>query len=286
MDKEILIVRTKTGHQYAKFIARKIESLGAKCCGIVYREDLDDFLKKHGCSPEKTLLHYRTAGPLVTPKAYQLEKKGYRLINAARVLDLTADKFKSYEWASQHGVSLPFTKKGARNEIKKYSKKSAVQRFVLKPINSVERGAFCFRSSINDPKIDQKLSQIPGEKIILQEFVEYLRIYRVIVIGNKTLDQAVLYDEPNSNRWKVSVCLNPEMKLAKNPNQKLLSYAKKLANIFESEIAFIDIFETQNNYVLSEINTACNLILHEQKSGYSISEDIAKYLVSELSHVT
>jgi glutathione synthase/RimK-type ligase-like ATP-grasp enzyme len=72
------------------------------------------------------------------------------------------------------------------------------------------------------------------------------------------------------------------MKLDKNPDPKLLSYAKHFADVFESEIAFIDIYETKDGYVLSEINTACDLTLHEKKSGHDIARDIAVYLVSQV----
>lgn len=278
MNKQILIVRTKDD-KYAKVIAKKINSLGTECCGIVYYEKLDVFLKQKNCTPETTLLHYRTANPDSIRIARELEKKGYHSINPTRVLDLTSDKWKSYEWAHQYGIDLPLTKKDTKDNIKHLINELTFQKFVIKPINSEGQGIYCFKSSIDDPEVDYKLSQVPGKKIILQEFVEYLRIYRVIIIGNKALDRAVFYDKPNSTRWKVSVCLNPKMKLDRNPDPKLLSYAKHLAAIFGSEIAFIDIYETKNGYVLSEINTACNLTLHEQKSGYSISEDIAKYLI-------
>lgn len=46
MNKEILIIRTKLGHKYAEVIAKKINNLGAKCCGIIYWKELDNFLKK------------------------------------------------------------------------------------------------------------------------------------------------------------------------------------------------------------------------------------------------
>jgi glutathione synthase/RimK-type ligase-like ATP-grasp enzyme len=278
---EILIIRTKTGQQYAELIAKKIRSFGAKC-GIVEWTELDDYLGEQTCVPEKTLLHYRTSGPLINKKAHRLETKGYRIINSPKVLDRTSDKFYSYQWASQKGIYLPLTRKGTPDEIKHIIDETSLKHFILKPVNSIGMGRYCFRSFADDPKIDHKLSQIPDGKIIFQEFVNYLRIYRVIIIGGKTLDQAVFYDEPSSDRWKVSVCENLEMKLDKNPDPKLLSYAKHLADVFESEIAFIDIYETKDGYVLSEINTACDLTLHEKKSGHDIARDIAVYLVSQV----
>ena len=281
MDKKIVIIRTKAGQQYAECIAKKIKNLNVEC-EITRWEDLKNYLEIHECFTTKTLLHYRSAGPNVNPVAFDLEKKGYHLINSASVLDRTSDKYKSYEWANKHGIVLPITQKCTPEEMKKSINTLPFHKFVLKPINSNGQGALCFSSFIGDTEIDKKLSQIPGEKIILQQFVEYLKIYRIIVIGGKALNQAVFYDKPNSNRWKVSVCLNPEIQHEKNPDPKLLSYATHITDIFESEIAFVDIFLTKDGYVLSEINTACNLTQHEDKSKYSISNDIAKYLISQL----
>lgn len=281
MNKQIVIVRTEVGSKYAERIAQEIKNLDTEC-GIVCWKDLENFLDKNKCTPLNTLLHFRAAGPNVNLKAFNLENSGYQIINSAPVLDRTSDKYKSFEWAKEKGFALPVTKKGTPDEIKKLINTLEFEKFVLKPINSKHQGALCFRSFRGDKQIDEKLSQVPGKEVILQEFIEYHKIYRVIVVGKKPLDQAVFYDEPSPNRWKVSVCLNPDIQLDKNPDPKLLNYAKNLAEIFESEIAFIDIFETKNGYVLSEINTACNLSQHEDKSGYGISKEIATYLVAQL----
>lgn len=284
MNKQIVIVRTEAGIQYAERIAQEIKKLGTECSIVCWKE-LEKFLDKNECIPLNTLLHFRAAGPSVNLKAFNLENLGYRLVNSARVLDRTSDKYKSFEWAKEKGFALPVTKKVAPDEIKKLINTLEFEKFVLKPINSKHQGALCFRSFRGDKQIDEKLSQVPGEEVILQEFIEYKKIYRVIVVGKKPLDQAVFYDEPSPNRWKVSVCLNPDIKFDKNPDPKLLRYAKDLAGIFESEIAFIDIFQTENRYVLSEINTACNLSQHEDKSRYGISKEIATYLIAQLDKI-
>ncbi len=233
-------------------------------------------------TPAKALLHFRAAGPSANPKALKLEKAGYRVINPAKVLDRTSDKYKSFEWARQQGVVLPTTKKGTRDAIKRSVDTLPFRKFVVKPINSKHQGALCFSSFKGDPELDEKLLKVPGEEIILQQYVEYIRIYRVIVIGGTPVAQAVFYDEPTPDRWKVSVCLNPEIRHEPNPDPQLLAYAKNLADIFESEIAFIDVFQTKDGYVLSEINTACNLTQHENKSGCNIAKKIAQYLVAQL----
>jgi len=282
MKKQIIIIRTKAVTRYAERIAKEIKKLGIEC-SIVFWKEIEDFLERNKLGPEKTLLHYRAAGKSVNPRAFNLEKKGYKLINPAKVLERTSDKYKTYERLKDQNVVLPITKKGTRGEIKKYIDKLSFNKFVLKPINSKYQGKMCFRSYKNDPEIDLKLSRVPGKEIILQEFVEYLKIYRVILVGEKIIKEAVFCDEPNENHWKVSVCLNPEIKHVQDPDPELLNCAKKITKILESEIAFVDIFQTKEGYVLSEVNTACNLSQHEDKSGYNISKDIAEYLVNQLN---
>jgi glutathione synthase/RimK-type ligase-like ATP-grasp enzyme len=281
MNKQILIVRTKNGTKYAERIASEIKNLGVEC-NAVYWDELEEFLDTHRLTPESTVLHFRAAGPSANPKAFELERVGYRIINPAKVLDRTSDKYKSFDWARKQGANLPTTKKGTRDAIKRSIDTLPFRKFVVKPINSKNQGALCFPSFKGDLEIDEKLSQVPGEEIILQQYVEYFRIYRVIVIGGVPVAQAVFYDEPTPERWKVSVCLNPEIRHEPNPDPALLTYAKNLADIFESEIAFVDVFQTKDGYVLSEINTACNLSQHESKSGCNIAKKIAQYLVAQL----
>jgi glutathione synthase/RimK-type ligase-like ATP-grasp enzyme len=54
--------------------------------------------------------------------------------------------------------------------------------------------------------------------------------------------------------------------------------------VIGGEINFIDVFETADGYVLSEINTACSLLIHERKAKeagsthWNIAGYIAEYL--------
>ena len=59
MDKEIIIIRTKSGHKYAEAVAKKINNLGVECSKIVCWEDLESFMEQNECSPENTLFHDR-----------------------------------------------------------------------------------------------------------------------------------------------------------------------------------------------------------------------------------
>jgi glutathione synthase/RimK-type ligase-like ATP-grasp enzyme len=281
MKKKILIVHTRNGAKYAKEIAQKITTLGTNCFYACWNT-IDNALEKHNCTPENTLIHYRCTGSSnITPKAFKLEQKGFSIINCPDVLRRTGDKFHSYEWASSHGVNLPITKKGSPEKIRKIIQDASLQHFVLKPVNSVGMGKHIDQSFPDDPELEKKINKVPGKEIVIQEFIDYKEIYRVIVIGGTALVEAVFSDKPTKKHWKVSVCLNPQMKHVNNPDPKLIEYAKWIAQVFKSEIAFIDIYRTNQDYVLSEINTACNLRLHERLSGTNISQKIAEYLVAK-----
>lgn len=282
MRKHVVVVHTRSGFRYAHFIVKEVNLLGVRCGSTAWQE-VDGYLDQGRRAVEDTLIHFRATGPRrTTPKARALESRGFRVVNSSEVLERTGDKALSYEWGRKHGFELPLTKEGSKSEIKGFVSELGLEKFVIKPVTSKSQGAYCFQSYPSDPDFPSKLSQVLGREVIVQEFVDYLRIYRVIVIGGRVLDSAVFSDEPRGERWKVSVCLNPEMQLVKRPDNDLLEYALKIAEVFGTEIGFIDVFQTEDGYVLSEINTACSLILHERMSRWNISREIAQYLVSQL----
>jgi glutathione synthase/RimK-type ligase-like ATP-grasp enzyme len=283
MAKKVMIVHTINGEAYARFIQKEVNLLG-RVCRVSNVLELGQKIRDFGWKSEETVIHFRTAGPIPNPVAKRFAERGFRVINKPEVLERTSDKFLSCEWADSKRIELPRTVKFEKEKVMdELGEKWQDKQFVLKPINSKSQGAYCFKTSLSDLELEQKIGSVPGRKIIIQEFVDYKRIYRVIVIGGKPIEKAVFMDEPEEGRWRVSVCLNPKARLVENPDPKLLEYGVMIANTFETEVGFIDVFETKNGeYVLSEINTACSLVLHERKSGVNISGAIAAYLVEQL----
>jgi glutathione synthase/RimK-type ligase-like ATP-grasp enzyme len=74
------------------------------------------------------------------------------------------------------------------------------------------------------------------------------------------------------------------MQFVSNPDTELLRVAERTQRVIRGEINFIDVFETREGYVLSEINTACNLLLHEEKARQAGSQywNIARYIAQYL----
>jgi len=277
----IIIVRSKKGFRYANFIAKEINLAGYYCV-ITDIINIEKDLIRYHCSPEKTIIHARTAHPkMVYKKFNKLEKIGYRVINNSESLKLTSDKYASCVYAETHNIPSAKTvlvnKNNAREIIQEKIK--LWRDVIVKPQMSQGNGTFCFKFNSNNFSINQILS-IPTQNLIVQRYIDYQRLNRVLVVNKKALDRAVFWDEPKE--WKCSVCLNQEIKIYKNPDKELLKFAENISRKFNSEISFIDIFTTNHGYVLSEINSACSLIIHERISGYNISRDIANYLISQL----
>ncbi len=280
---QIVIVRSKNGQSYANFIAKEINLRGYRTL-VVPIKDLPSALAKNQCSPNKTIVYTRTAHPnYIYRMLKKIENKGYRVINTSESIKLTSDKFLSCLYA--HKNSIPCAETIIANqenlEEKINEKLPQWKNLIVKPKTSQGNGVFCYKlDKDNIEEIKNKIKNIPTKLLVVQKFIDYQRLNRVIVIGNKALDKCVFWDEPEG--WKCSVCLNTKIKVDKNPDPNLLGLAETIAEKFGSEISFIDIFTTNQGYVLSEINVACSLIIHERISRYNISRDISNYLLKQL----
>jgi glutathione synthase/RimK-type ligase-like ATP-grasp enzyme len=276
---KVVIVKTRKGQRYADFIAKEINITGARC-GITGIKNLKDYLAKNKCPQNNTLIHARAANPnFIYLTLKELEKEGYRIINPPETIKLTSDKFASCVYALKHGIPCAETIKADKDKAGQLIREKLEQwgKIIVKPITSQGQGEFCFK--IDNISQAGCIQDIPTKEIVIQRFVDYDRLYRVLVIGFKAVRDAVFWDSPG-NGWKCSVCLNPMIKCEKGPAKELLEFAEHIARNFNAGISFIDIFSTKEGYVLNEINTACSLAIHERISRCNISKIIAEYLLS------
>ena len=279
---KVVIIKTSKGQKYADFIAKEI-NLKGYYCGITSIKNIESYLKEQCCSPDTTIIHSRTAHPNYIYKTLKhIENQGYTVVNSAEAIKLTSDKYRSCIFAENKSVPCAQTIKVLKEKsIAFVSKKiNDWNDIIIKPVTSRGQGEFCFK--FNERNIGQikKINNIPTKELVIQRFLDYQRLNRVIVIGGTAIKDAVFWDKPMGKDWKCSVCLNPEIKVYENPPKELLKFAEKIARLFKTEIAFIDIFTTPKGYFLSEINTACSLVIHERVSQCNISKEIADYLLS------
>ena len=218
---------------------------------------------------------------IIYKKFNKLEKLGYRVINNSESLRLTSDKYASCVHAKAQNIPCAETVIVKKQDAEKIIQKKIGlwKDVIVKPQMSQGNGTFCFKFNSGNFSLDE-IKKVPTDNLIVQKYINYQRLNRVLVINKKALKKAVFWDEPDD--WKCSVCLNSKIKLYSYPDKKLLRLAEDISRKFNSEISFIDIFTTDSGYVLSEINSACSLIIHERLSGYNISKDIASYLVAQM----
>ena len=288
MKPTVVMIRTPGGTKYAQRIGHDLNKLDMSYL-ISSVEFFPAVFHKHPeLNPDNTIIHPRAAHPnfsapwLASLKTY--EDMGYRVFNQVATLMTTSNKlyipneeFYPQTW----GVDK--TKDSEIFGVWKLLQ--PVSDYVIKPYMSKSQGAHVMRFTRdmyleNSELFAQIVKNTPHNPVVVQEFIDYGYLHRVIILNGKALPY-VFTDQPDGERWKVSVCLNKEtMYFNPKPPLTLLEFAEKAQNDVRGEINFIDIFEDRINmkYWVGEINTACNLSIHERLSGEDISMEIAKTL--------
>jgi glutathione synthase/RimK-type ligase-like ATP-grasp enzyme len=297
-NKTVVIIHTQKSKSYASKIKKHIKSK----CILSTVNDLEKNLSTVN-EQSKLIIHPRIATPLDSKWIKLLkekEKGGAIIVNPPNLLQLTSNKLKCAILLYNSGINHPETWEGKKNDkktldlINRLLKKR--DKLIIKPFNSISQGAYVqiIRKDSNEETIKNLISKIPTNPFVIQDYINYKAIYRVIIINGKALPFSFI-DKPTNDRWKVSVCLNKDrMKFVYYPKKELLQLGIDTQNIINKEvnnpqsgIHFIDIFETiDDKFVISEINTACKLIIHERLAktaghpDWQISKHIANYLNS------
>ena len=266
---------------------------------------------------ENTIIHARCANPRTewTIKLRELEEMGYKVVNSVDTIELTSNKLACslhLQGKVNHPKSWEYRKdwhKEVKDDFleKLYHVIEGQEYFIAKPLTSLEQGANVQKIGVDHiggdgwlySELINEIEKVPGNKIVIQEFIPYTALHRVIVINNKALPYTFI-DKPewHPNDWKVSCCLNrTTMKLNESVNPKLLELAERTQKEVGGVINFIDIFEYNEDvfgrienieYTNAEINTACSLNIHERlaklagRNDWNIHFRVGKELVHQL----
>ena len=317
MQYNFVIIRTEKGRKYARKILNSIKWINEnkypqhdfRTADLTIEEFLNTYFDINTLKPENTIIHARCANPRTewTIKLRELEEIGYKVVNSVDCIELTSNKLacslhlqgkvnhpKSWEYNAnmdyEDFVNLIGNIEDSLDE---------PQFIIAKPLTSLEQGLNVKKIEIgammNYDEIRRLLDEIPRNKIVIQEYIPYTALHRVIVIGGKALPYTFI-DKPewhNNGDWKVSCCLNrTTMKLNENANPELLELAEKTQKEVGGTINFIDIFEVDTGesvyYTNAEINTACSLNIHERlakeagRLDWNIHYRIANQLIKKI----
>lgn len=329
-----VIIRTDKGGKYARKILRSIKWLNEnkypqhefKTVELTISNFIESFEDgmfilslRNQIKPENTIIHARCANPRTKWTEYlrELQDVGFKVVNSVDTIELTSNKLACslhLQGKVNHPKSFEY-KKGKSdfyfetllNEIE--NQLPNAEYLIAKPLTSLEQGANVRKINLYEHEdepltLKDEFDLVPGNKIVIQEYIPYTALHRVIVIGGKALPYTFI-DKPewHQNDWKVSCCLNrTTMKLNENADRELLELAEKTQKEVGGIINFIDIFEyaTQRvghlgmynypskGYTNAEINTACSLNIHERlakaanRPDWNIHFRIAKQLIKEL----
>lgn len=289
-----VIVRTRGGTKYARRIGHELRELGHHY-RIPSHDNIRELIRSTGWRRDNTVIHARAAYPSRSGfmgVLFELERNGWAVINTPDALLLTSDKLACARMLEDSGMWQPRTEAiaGVREIPKVYEFLANHHTCVTKPVASQGNGKYVH--VIDRQTRRGQLEYIirePAGAIMVQEYIPYIALHRVVVLNGEPI-RTVWTDRPTRDRWKVSVCLNPAMKVTNNPPRALTDLAVRAQEIVGGDINFVDIFECRwdlsrmcPTFVIGEINTACSLLRHERMSGINIAKRIAETMLRLVS---
>ena len=204
-----------------------------------------------------------------------IEVYNVKLINSREALEIASDKFLTSIFLERYNIPTPKT-------IICEDPNSALESFeelgrdcVLKPLFG-SKGIGITR--LNDKGFAENVLYSLGrlnEVFYLQEFIEHQnRDIRILVVGNKVI--AGMYRVSDS--WKTNIYAGARAEPIEI-NKKLEKLAIRAANITKTEIAGVDIIESENGYLVLEVNSIPGFTALQEVTDVNLAEEIVSYFL-------
>jgi RimK family alpha-L-glutamate ligase len=204
-----------------------------------------------------------------------IEEYGIRLINSRESLEIASDKFLTSVFLEKHNIQTPKTIicEDPHDALQMYEELGSD--VILKPLFGSKGIGI---SRLNDKGFAENviisLGQL-NEVFYLQEFIEhYNRDIRIFVIGNKAI--AGMYRV--SDNWKTNVYAGAEVKPIELTDE-LERLAVKAAQVTKTEIAGVDILESEDGYYVIEVNSIPGFTALQKVTDIDIPEKIISYFL-------
>ncbi len=204
-----------------------------------------------------------------------IEEYGIRLINSRESLELASDKFLTSVFLERYNIPTPKTVicENPHDALEMYEELGSD--VVIKPLFGSKGIGI---SRLNDKGLAENVIISLGQlnKIFyLQEFIEHNnRDIRILVIGNK----AVAGMFRVSDSWKTNVHAGAHVEPIEL-NKELKTLAVKAAQVVKTEIAGVDIVESENGYLVLEVNSIPGFTALQQVTHFNIPERIIDYFL-------
>jgi tetrahydromethanopterin:alpha-L-glutamate ligase len=208
-----------------------------------------------------------------------IEEFDVKLINSRESLEIASDKFLTSVFLENYNIPTPKT-------IICEDPYKALEAFdelggdcVLKPLYG-SKGVGMVR--LNDKAFAENVIYSLGKLnhvLYLQEFVEhYNRDIRILVLGENAI--AGMYRI--SNNWKTNISAGAEAKSIEI-TKELENLAINSAKITGTEIAGVDIIESEKGYMVLEVNSIPGFTALQKVTELNIAEEIVNYFLEIVS---
>ncbi len=204
-----------------------------------------------------------------------IELHGTKLINSRNSLEIASDKFLTSVYLERHGISTPKTIicENAEDAIEAFDELGGD--IVLKPLfGSKGVGVTRINNKSFAENVFYTLEKL-NDVFYLQEFVEhYNRDIRILVLGNKAI--AGMYRK--SDNWKTNIHAGARSEPI-DLTSELSNMAIKAAQITKTEIAGVDIIESEKGYQVIEVNSIPGYKGLQRVTEINLVEEIISYFL-------
>jgi len=204
-----------------------------------------------------------------------MEEYGLKLINSRESLEIASDKFLTSIYLDRHNIPTPKTIICENSNDALDSFEDLGGDVVLKPLYG-SKGIGIIR--INDrgfaENVIYSLGQL-NDVFYIQEFIKHNnRDIRVLVLGNKAI--AGMYRV--SNNWKTNIHSGATMEPIEL-TEEIKDLAIKAAKITKTEIAGVDIVESEKGLLVLEVNSIPGFTALQKVTKINLAEEIVSYFL-------
>jgi len=207
-----------------------------------------------------------------------MEEYGLKLINSRESLEIASDKFLTSIYLDRHNIPTPKTVICENINDALESFKELGNDIVLKPLYG-SKGIGITR--ISDMGFAENVIYSLGQLnhiFYIQEFIKHNnRDIRVLVLGNKAI--AGMYRV--SNNWKTNIYSGAIMEPIEL-TKEVKNLAIKAAKITKTEIAGVDIVESEKGLLVLEVNSIPGFTAIQKVCDTNLAEEIVSYFLNNV----
>ena len=204
-----------------------------------------------------------------------IEEYGIKLINSRESLEIASDKFLTSLFLETHKIPTPRTIVCEKYDDALEAFEELGKDIILKPLyGSKGIGITRITDKGFAENVFSSLMEL-NQIFYLQEFIEHFnRDIRILVIGNKVI--AGMYRV--SDNWKTNIHAGARMEPIEL-NEELKSLAIQAAKVTKTEIAGVDIIESNQGYYVLEVNSIPGFTALQKVTDQNLAKEIIDYFL-------